>query len=737
MKNLVLLLSLLVALVATGYGQTTIDYLDTENRTAPIDLAGEDVYLSIASGTATQSGKITGEGRVSKIGEGTLVFAFHSTYASPLSINGGILQLGDATHSASVQLSAHLMGDGQTAASINSSGTLNNGALGSIRGGHAGSFTGGNGGHGVIVQGGALNNLGSINGGSGLGGNGGTGVIVLSGDSFHNTGTVIGGNTIASNAVAGVGAIVSAGTTFSNSGTIKGGSGPSEGNYVVAGGAGLMLASLEDVTLGGSIIGGDGSVMTLGLVIRGGIGAEVSLSSGKKLTNHATVTGGHGGLGLKIHSAAEVLNQGAITGGIEAFGIVNFVNEAAITGYTGLNGDSGGVGANLTLTGGATFSETSVITGGVGSSNLTQGAGGVGLMITAQDDVTNFGQITGGSGGVIDGLTGAGGIGAEVTLSSTADFINYGAILAHNEVGLKVHSAREVLNHGVIGAAQVTSTERLVNHGEIGFLTAASTPISLTNTGTIWFVYLSNAANTVTLQTGSKITLSLNVGTNVNSTLILDGIGSQYYSAAVGATTFAGSLVKEGTGTWILDHAFNYTGSTTVGAGTLLLDSSITSDVTVKSGATFGGDGITSGDITLETGSKLSPTGSLQANSLTWHSGAALLFSLGTDGTSDLLDLSGDLLMDGSGIFAFTFDDAGWEIGETYTLIRFDGITTFDAGDLSFTNGGNFAGNFAIEGNTVQFTLAIPEPGSSLLILTALLTSFLALSYRNRRCDKQ
>jgi autotransporter-associated beta strand protein len=82
---------------------------------------------------------------------------------------------------------------------------------------------------------------------------------------------------------------------------------------------------------------------------------------------------------------------------------------------------------------------------------------------------------------------------------------------------------------------------------------------------------MANFANQVTLFTGSTITGGLNMSANAATTLTLDGAGTQGYSAAVtGATTFAGNLVKQGTGTWTLDQTFSYSGGTSVNGGKLI-----------------------------------------------------------------------------------------------------------------------------------------------------------------------
>jgi autotransporter-associated beta strand protein len=68
-----------------------------------------------------------------------------------------------------------------------------------------------------------------------------------------------------------------------------------------------------------------------------------------------------------------------------------------------------------------------------------------------------------------------------------------------------------------------------------------------------------------------------------------------------GAIFGAGSLEQNGTGTTILAGTNSYTGATTVNAGTLQVDGSLTSPITVQSGATLKGNGAI-GDVNFNGG---------------------------------------------------------------------------------------------------------------------------------------
>ncbi len=78
---------------------------------------------------------------------------------------------------------------------------------------------------------------------------------------------------------------------------------------------------------------------------------------------------------------------------------------------------------------------------------------------------------------------------------------------------------------------------------------------------------------------------------------------------------------------------------------------------------------------------------------------------------------------DGSGVFEITFEDKGWQVGETYTLIEF-GSTDFDADDFAFTNGDGFGGAFTLTDDSLLLTLyAVPEPSTRGLMIVGLLLS--------------
>jgi hypothetical protein len=110
-------------------------------------------------------------------------------------------------------------------------------------------------------------------------------------------------------------------------------------------------------------------------------------------------------------------------------------------------------------------------------------------------------------------------------------------------------------------------------------------------------IALGNSANNVHLFTGSTINGNLNLGSSPGSSLILDGVGTATISQAVtGTITNAGSLTKQGSGTWTIDKALNAPVAVNINAGTLEVNSNLTTALAnVQAGAMLKGTGVIEG----------------------------------------------------------------------------------------------------------------------------------------------
>jgi autotransporter-associated beta strand protein len=317
----------------------------------------------------------------------------------------------------------------------------------------------------------------------------------------------------------------------------------------------------------------------------------------------------------------------------------------------------------------------------------------------------------------------------------------------------------------------------LTNNGNVDWTdssTAGSATLVNADGATMTFSG-SSSAGTATLQNDSS--LAINSLTALNQAAVTNGSFGQigYYSSGnigIGSlagtgeiqltgsnltigglntsTTFAGNinafgdgttLTKIGTGTLTLTGGSDYSGATTVSAGTLLVNGTSGSslgngnDVIVESGATLGGTGlIGNNDVKIFAGGHLAPgnngVGTLSINSnLLLYDGAVLDFQLGPVNASDRINtgLLGGTLYDWEtpGGITLNFTDAGGFGAGTYILFDFTGgYTSLDPANISF--GSVIAGydySLAYNGDYLELTAtlaAIPEPSTYAAIFGAL-----------------
>lgn len=202
------------------------------------------------------------------------------------------------------------------------------------------------------------------------------------------------------------------------------------------------------------------------------------------------------------------------------------------------------------------------------------------------------------------------------------------------------------------------------------------------------------------------------------------------------------TLIKLGSGIVALNASNNgYLGTTTVSAGTLLINGSLVSggaQVSVSSGATLGGKGIINRAVAVEGGGIISAgdmdaVGTSLAGTLTVNGGlslnatSVLQFDLGPIGSgSDLLSITGDFVLDGVlNITALS----GFGTG-TYKLISYSGGTFTDSGlTLGSMPGGYSYSLITTTPGEIDLQV-IPEP--TVLSLVAL-AGMLCWSQRRRQ----
>ena len=240
----------------------------------------------------------------------------------------------------------------------------------------------------------------------------------------------------------------------------------------------------------------------------------------------------------------------------------------------------------------------------------------------------------------------------------------------------------------------------------------------------------SNFSGTIGSLAGAGRVISLS-GSSIVTT------GADHTSTTfTGVISGPGSLIKVGTGTFTLTGINPYTGPTTVAAGTLLNNGSIVGPLTVNSDATLGGSGTIVGLTTITSGGILAPgnsPGTLTfTNGLNLDTGSILNFDLGT-AAADLIRVSGGTLTGPSGQMIVNLFDSGSFTAGTYRLIDATGATLSNIGTSSFSLGSTISGYdyaFGQSGNSFNITATvIPEPST----FAVLLLSSLGLLFRRER----
>jgi autotransporter-associated beta strand protein len=239
----------------------------------------------------------------------------------------------------------------------------------------------------------------------------------------------------------------------------------------------------------------------------------------------------------------------------------------------------------------------------------------------------------------------------------------------------------------------------------------------------------------------------------------IDTVG---YSVSVsGILSGDGGLNKLGTGTLKLGGANTYKGNTLIQAGKLMLSSSgsIGSSpiIDILSGASFDisarnsgnggftlasaqtiiGAGTVTGNLVAGSGSHIDPGDSAGVltvtGKLTLNSGALLDFELAAVSASDMISMSSSTLyINNLDFTAFNFTAlSGFSVG-TYTLI--------DAGTISGNLGsnltgaiGSYSGTLSKSGNDLILTVAVPEPGTWILLAMGFLAM---IAYRRSSGSK-
>ena len=193
---------------------------------------------------------------------------------------------------------------------------------------------------------------------------------------------------------------------------------------------------------------------------------------------------------------------------------------------------------------------------------------------------------------------------------------------------------------------------------------------------------------------GPRITLfsgGLSYGAGVLTQDVQLRVAISGTSATVGSLTGTSILTKIGSGTLIATNTSSYSGPTNVNVGTLEVDGTLTSNVTVNSGGTLTGTGMT-GAITVNSGGQITP-GTIAAT------GTGLLTGGSTDLSNGTLNIKVAGIVAGTSFGQLNLGANTLTLGSTSKLILDVGsLSTVPATITIITYGGTIPAPF----NTVQ-----------------------------------
>ncbi|MEZ0256301.1 MAG: beta strand repeat-containing protein, partial [Chthoniobacter sp.] len=529
---------------------------------ATFDANGTQVVLANAVGNG-------GVGGLTKIGNGTLFLQGANTYTGATAVNGGVLNVQNAS----------ALGLGTTGVTVGNGGTL------ALQGANLnyGSQTLTLNGKGFATQTGALVNVSGNNTYAGPLVLGSSAIVSVDGGSLAlSSGTAVTGTGTLTLAGAGSGTLTGSLThtgglskTGAGAWTLSGASGTYAGSTSITGGTlnivGGALGNTSDTTLGGGALNLTSGSQNIGnLIVAAGTSNTVTLGSGAALTIGSTITRNTGGTVLFNTPAGTTVTTAATGSGSNNVLGYALVNDGGATGMAQINGgnivrfDSESLGTTLTSTSNSASTDfsTFVTVYSSGSSGTLNWTGG-GLTNRSVNSLTidttaDSGPVTIDMGASTNVLTLSSG--ALQYIGSPNPSVN--ATLTGGQVGA---NNSEVILHNMGGAAPFTLAS-LISSGTGSLLVDGSGTTILSGNNTYTGATAINGG-TVTAGVSSSSTLgtassnvigyssltsgALGVGSAVSiasgATLSVNG-----NTVAVGSLSSAGNLVLDGGGTLIV-----------------------------------------------------------------------------------------------------------------------------------------------------------------------------------------
>lgn len=444
---------------------------------------------------------------------------------------------------------------------------------------------------------------------------GGGSVVTLTGNSVGQTTTITAAGLARANRAGGLVRANNLGVQATDSGLIQLTTAPSSAAGTLIGGGGTPGGSAKNVSIVPFLVG-DVSATGYGTTFVG-YDATHGLRGLSLVNEFVTFTASGANLGTMAAGENARINSGTLT----AFALTGSTMPNAVVFNQGLT--SGAVIYTLTGTltpqaGAILFARTSA---SARAATLTGGT----IQFASSDSATSrqegiINNSNASSATINSQISGTGGL--TLNTYNTGSRIGLGST-ANDYTGTT--TVNGLLRLGAAGVIPDASDVRVARGGTFDLYGFSETIDALNGAGTV---------DTSAATASCMLTLGANGSSGDFGGLIKNS----------GATGAALSLTKTGTGTQTLAGANTYSGTTTVGVGTLLIDgdqSGATNLTTVASGAKLGGNGIVGGSVTLSSGGALKP----------YDTGAGVPSTLRIAGDLDLGN--GTLDLSGLGVVAF------------------------------------------------------------------------------------
>jgi autotransporter-associated beta strand protein len=527
----------------------------------------------------------------------------------------------------------------------------------------------------------------------------------ISGDSvavrMSQSGTITnqGGASISGIGASSFGVILHQGGTISN----RGGASIQGGDTAIA----VSGASTINNGAGSSIIGGNSSVFAFGtgavsLTNAGVLSGSVQLSSGD--ANAVTLISGG--------SLDGDLNIGTNTGStLTLDGTGSQLYSTAVTGSTGFVGTLTKQGTGRWIVDGDLTPTTTVISSGtlqIGNGGTTGSLGGDitdnAVLVsnlsgagTLAGDISGSGSLSQNGSGVLT-LSGANSYTGGTTINAGTVKVSTNSAMGTGTVDMAVGTTLAFAGSGLDLAntftinGDPTFTVASGNTDTVsGVIADGATPgiLEVKGGGTLILTAANSYTGGTTITAGALqignggTTGSINGHVADNGALIFDRSDDVTFAGTISGT---GSLTKQGAARLVLSGTDTYTGGTHVAAGTLDVQGSLASNVSVDNGATLVGSGSVGG-MAIASGATVSPgsraIGTLTVNgNVSLAAGSNYQFDATDTGSSDLIHATGTAALGGGSVIS-TLAGSHWNAATRYTILTADGGVSGSFGTAS------------------------------------------------------